>query len=270
TANDQTFRSERFYHHLNANGMLFQQLNFNLSVSYQQQARNLENYTYYLKSGKKNTTSRFDYNTRKGFFSRGTVNNFFDSDRFKMEMGYTVNTNEGIGSGLAEQDQASNTKKNHIITYSGFFSGEINATERLSLRPGIRVLGSSQFSPQTALSFSGKYQFKNGYQLRAILGTSPKIPNFEQLYFFLVDSNHDVRGNAELNPEKGKSIFLHFKKRFDFDHSKLSYTPKFSAWYLDVDDKIDLTIVNTSPLAYEYNNIDLYRTWGLALRNKLH
>lgn len=270
TASDNIFRSERFYHHLNATGKLFHRLNFNLSASYQEQTRNLEEYTYHLKTGDKTNTNRFDYNTRKGFFSRGTLNNFLDLDKVNLELGYVLKTDKGIGSGLAEQDQSNNSKENYIDTYSGFFSGEIKATERFSLRPGIRVLGSSQFSTQTALSFSGKYRFKNNYQLRAIVGTSPKTPNFEQLYFYLVDSNHDVRGNADLAPEKGKSIFLHFKKNFDFDNAKLSYIPKLSAWYLDVKDKIDLTIVDMSPLAYEYNNIDLYRTWGLALRNKLN
>lgn len=268
TANDASFRTARFYHHLNANGKIAQRMNFNISASVQEQKRNVENYTYVLKTGEHTHVNRYDYNTRKGFFSRGTLSNIVDLSGFDFEIGYEFNHDKGSASGLAEQSSSADTKVNTINTYSSFISSEIKLSDRLSLRPGFRYISSNQFADQYALSFSGKYLFDNGYELRAILGTSPKLPNFEQLFTYLVDSNHDIRGNENLSPEKGKSAFLHLKKTFRFN--QLNIQPKLSAWYLDVDDKIDLIIVNTSPLAYQYNNIDHYKTWGLALRNKIN
>lgn len=268
TANDAIYRTDRYYHHFNMNGKLAQQMNYNISASIQEQKRNVENYTYVLKTGEHTHTDRYDYNTRKGFFSRGTISNFMASDWFDFEIGYEFNHDKGSASGLAEQSSSDNTKLNTIDSYSGFLSSEIKVNERISFRPGFRYIASNQFSSQYALSFSGKYLFNQGYELRAILGTSPKLPNFEQLFTYLVDSNHDVRGNENLSPEKGKSAFLHLKKSFRFN--EINFQPKLSFWYLDVDDKIDLIIVNTAPLAYQYNNIDLYKTWGLALRNKFN
>lgn len=268
TASDAIFRTDRMYHHLNASGKLFQQLNFNVSASYQEQTRNKETYIYHLKSGEQSNAERFDYNTRQGFFSRGTLSNIFDTDAFDLEIGYALKFDEGTASGLASQDQTANTQTHQLDSYSLFASAEFDLTNRLSFRPGMRWINSSVFDDQYALSFSGKYQFNNGYQLRAIFGTSPKTPTFEQLYFYMVDSNHDIQGNPELTPEEGKSIFLHFKKTFHFNDYEFTYQPKLSAWYLDVKDKIDLIITNTSPLTYQYNNIDQYRTWGLAFRNK--
>ena len=270
TANDAIFRTNRTYHHLNTTGKIAQRMNFNFSASLQEQKRNVENYTYVLKTGEHTNVVRYDYNTRKGFFSRGTLNNILNSDRFNFEVGYEINHDKGSASGLAEQSAGDNTKLNTINTYSGFVSSELKLTDRLSFRPGFRYINSNQFSDQLAFSFSGKYLFNKGYELRAIFGTAPKLPNFEQLFFYLVDSNHDVRGNENLSPEKGKSAFLHLKKTFRFNHEKYSYQPKFSLWYLDVDDKIDLIIVNTSPLAYQFHNIDLYKTWGMAYRNKFN
>lgn len=49
----------------------------------------------------------------------------------------------------------------------------------------------------------------------------------------------------------------------------MSFQPKLSAWYLDVDDKIDLIVTDIAPLTYQFHNIDTYRTWGLSLRNKV-
>lgn len=269
TANDILFRTKRFYHHFNINGLFLNKLYYNLSASYQEQIRNQESYTYALNSGVKSNIERYDYNTRKGFFSRGTLSNFFENDLFQLALGYEINLDKGSASGLSEQNIGDNTQDKKIDTYSGFASAEIKASQRLSLSPAIRYSYSSVFSNPIALSFSGKYDFKNNYQLRAIVGTAPKTPNFEQLYFYLVDSNHDVRGNENLLPEKGKSIFLHFKKPFYFKNTGFTYESKISTWYLDVADKIDLIIVNSAPLAYQYNNIDLYRTWGVAFRNKL-
>lgn len=269
TASDDIFRSRRQYHRLNFNGKLKEQMNYDLSFSYQNQKRNQESFTQHLKSGERTNQNRYDYNTREGFFSRGTLNHILNSDRYNFEIGYEVNTDKGKAAGLSEQNSDTDQKTNHLKTYSGFASAELNPFERLALRPGFRYTSSNKFSDQYAFSFSGKYRFNKDYQLRVIMGTAPKIPNFEQLYFLLVDSNHNIQGNEDLKPEKGKSVFLHFKKNFYFRNSKIKYQPKFSAWFLDVKDKIDLVITNPSPLTYEYNNIDKYQTWGLAFRNQL-
>lgn len=270
TAQDKTFRSKRFYHHLNASGLLGKYTHFNISASFQKQTRNLEEYIYELKTGRQSDTDRYDYNTREGFFSRGNFNNFFDLSDLTTKLGYSVTLDKGSASGLSAQNISENTQENTVNSYAGFASAEWQATDRLSFRPGVRVTASSEFSSQTALSFSSRYRFENGYQLRLIAGTAPKLPNFEQLYFYMVDSNHNVQGNENLNPEKGKSVFVHFKKTFFSDNYDLKWTPKLSGWYLDVKDKIDLIITKTSPLTYQYNNIDLYKTWGLAFRNKLN
>lgn len=270
TANDDIFRSQRLYHHLNINGKLKERMNYDFSISYQEQKRNIESFTRSLITGEKFNSDRYDYNTREGFYSRGTLNQILASDRYNFEVGYEVDLDKGSGSGLSEQNTAEDTKTNRLNSYSAFTSGELKFTDRLSLRPGFRYTHINKFSDQYALSLSGKYQFNKGYQLRVVAGTSPKIPNFEQLYFFLVDSNHDVRGNENLNPEKGKSLFVHFKKNFTFEDSNVRYQPKLSLWYLDVKDKIDLIIAQVSPLAYQYHNIDQYKTWGMSLRNKFN
>lgn len=269
TATDKIFTSNRFYHHVNASGKIKNQVNFNISLSYQEQIRNLERYTYELKTEEKSNIDKYDFNTRKGYFSRGTFSNFSNRENIDFELGYAITLDEGSASGLASQNTAENTQLNTLNSYSFFASSELKLGPKLSLRPGGRFLTSSQFGPEYLFSLSGRYRFNKGYQLRAIVGTAPKLPNFEQLYFYMVDSNHNIQGNENLEPEYGKSFFVHLKKTFWNKDFTLQYQPKLSAWYLDVDDKIDLIVANEAPLEFEYRNIDLYRTWGLSLENSL-
>ena len=269
TANDRVFRTDRQYHHVNLTGD-WQEMNYSISVSYQEQVRNREGFTRKLLTGEKNNVERYDYNTRKGLFSRGTLNEFLKSNWISTEAGYEITVDRGEASGLSEQNTGTDTQLREVNSFSGFLSTELIASKKLSFRPGIRYTTSNVFRDQIALSLSSKLDFNNGYQLRAVLGTAPKLPNFEELYFYMVDSNHDVRGNQNLKPEKGRSVFLHLKKRFATKNNVLSYQPKFSVWYLDVEDKIDLIVANPSPLSFQYANIDTYRTWGVAFRNKIY
>src|SRR5699024_10472755 len=85
TVNDDVFRSNRLYHHLNFNGKLKQRMNYDLSISYQEQKRNIESFTRRLITGEKYNSDRYDYNTREGFYSRGSLNQILNSDRYNFE-----------------------------------------------------------------------------------------------------------------------------------------------------------------------------------------
>ena len=53
SANDEIFTNKRFYHHLNSTGNLFSTIAYNVSVSYQEQTKELERYTYRIRTGEK-------------------------------------------------------------------------------------------------------------------------------------------------------------------------------------------------------------------------
>jgi len=105
------------------------------------------------------------------------------------------------------------------------------------------------------------------------LGTAPKLPTYQELFTYFVDSNHDIRGNENLNPEQGASVFLHLKKGFTYRDSNdkpIHIQSKLSLNYLDVKDRIELSVVNSLPLQFQYINIDTYKTIGAFFRNSLH
>ncbi|TRZ45755.1 TonB-dependent receptor plug domain-containing protein [Robertkochia solimangrovi] len=269
TVSDEIFHSTRFVHHLNLNGPLAGLLNYDISISYQQQKRDVETYNYRINSEEKFDVASFEYESRKGFYSKGNFTNFIKDPKYGLQLGYEISEINGYASTLSGDYQGDYISR-MLGSYDVFTSFEYSPGKRFSIRPGGRALFSSNFNPQLALSLSSKYSFANDLELRTVIGTAPRLPGYDELYTYFVDINHDVRGNENLQPEQGVSLFMHLKKPLKFTEGSLRLQNKLSAWYIDVRDRIELIIVNETPLAYQYRNIDTYRTWGLSYNNSVY
>lgn len=266
TANDQIFNTQRFYHHLNASGNLKELFNYDVSFSFQKQVRSVENYQYRIRLDEKFNTQNFDYESRDGFYSKGLFSNFLNSEKIDFQLGYEMSEINGFASSISGDFNAENISK-RLGSYDVFGSTEINVNSKFSFRPGVRVMFSSQFDTQQAISLSTKYSFTKDFDIRLIAGTSPRVPNYDELYSYFVDVNHNVQGNANLNPENGKSAFIHLRKKHNFN--TIQSESKLSGWLIDVSDRIELIIVNSMPLEYKFMNIDTYKTRGVSYNNHL-
>jgi len=263
---DRIFDSERFFHHLNFTGK-FDFMNYDASFSFQQQKRNVETYNYRIRTGEKYDIENFEYESRDGFYSKANFSNFLKNETIDFQVGYEMSEINGFSSSIAGMFQENIDRR--LGSYDVYGSTEVKINDKISIRPGIRALLSSQFSTQTALSLSSRFLLKNDYELRAIVGTSPRLPNYEEMYTYLVDVNHNVQGNPDLNPEQGVSAFLHLNKTSKLKNG-IQLNNKFSAWYIDVKDRIELVIINETPLEYKFSNIDLYRTIGASFTSSLN
>jgi outer membrane receptor for ferrienterochelin and colicins len=266
SATDKIFTTNRFVNNLNINGRLNSGANYNISVSYQQQKRHLNEFNYYILNGEKTNEIDEVSQSSKVFFSKGSINNLVKSDVYNFQIGYETRLIKGFDT-QASGDVTQQDKEQSQNNYALFGSSEINLSEKLLVRPGIRYEYNSKFNSKILTSLSARYLMKNGFELRANIGNSYRTPNFEELYYYFVDSNHDVRGNENLSPENGYTAFLNLKKRSWFNNFSLSNTLKIS--YFDVNDKIDLAVVNASPLQYKYINIDAYKLWGITSENTI-
>ncbi len=268
---DEIYTNNRWYHHLNANGGVGERLNYNLSLSYQNQTKDIERYTYRIRSDQRENVESGEYQSRSAFFSRGTLSNLLKSEGVGLQAGYELTLEEGSGSSVAiviapGEEQVSQELDN----YDFFASSEIQLGPTVVLRPGARISFSSIFDTQYTGSLSAKKTFSHGWELRAVLGSANRTPNYDELYTYFVDVNHDLQGNPNLDPEQGVSAFLHLKKGFSFNDGALRTRHKLSANYLGLRDRIELIVVNESPLAFQYNNIDSYRAAGLFFENELY
>lgn len=268
TANDDIFKSRRLFHHFNLNTKIFKKSNLNVSASFQEQKRDVEEFTYRIKTGKKENIRKNEFESRQAVFSRGNLSNFLNYEKFDLQVGYELNLIDGFSSPMSNPLQSEPVDRT-LNNYDVFATSKYQFSDKFSIRPGVRALFSNQFDPLMAVSLSSKYLFNNGIEARAVVGSSPRTPSYDELFTYFVNINHDVRGNENLKPEQGFSSFLHFKKTFWSEDYKLKIKPKLSFWYLDVSDRIELTIVNPSPLAYQFSNIDKFQSIGTSLSSTM-
>ena len=261
TFDDNTFISTRYFHHLNATGK-FSFMNYDISVSFQQQERNVETFKYLIREQVKYDVNKSEYESREGFYSKGNFNNFLENENFDFQLGYEISEIKGHLSYLTGVLFDGSLEKT-LGSYDVFGSTEITLGKRFAIRPGARVMFSSQFDTQAAVSLSSRYDLGKGYQLRAVVGTAPRIPNYEELYTYFVDVNHDSQGNPELTPEQGLSASLFLNKSYISDSGAM-FRSSLSGFFLDVRDRIEqINFTNDQgKLAFTYDNIDLFRTYG--------
>ena len=264
---DRTYTTDRIYNHLNVSGRFRKSINYDVSFSYQEQKRKLKSYNYEILEGIEHDVNKFEYESRKVYYSKGMFSNFINkNDYFDFQFGYEIDQTKGYASTSAG-DFFQKPIERKLGTYDFFASSEINLNDKLSFRPGARVMFSEQFDTQYVMSLSAKYLFGKQWELRAIVGTSPRLPNYEEMYSYFVDVNHNVQGNENLNPEKGDSAFVHLKKNWNIGENN-SLEQKVSLWKINLKDKIDLIVVEESPLKYQYRNINNYDVQGVTYLNQ--
>lgn len=266
SATDKIYTTNRFVNNVNISGHFNSGANYNVALSYQQQKRDLNKFNYYILSKERSDETDGTYQSSNVFFSKGTVNNLLKNDHYNFQLGYETRVMEGFDT-QASGDITQRPQNRKQQSFALFAASEWDVSPAFSLRPGIRYEYNSKFDSKLLGSISARYLLKNGFELRGNIGSSYRTPNFEELYYYFVDSNHDVQGNQELKPENGYSAFLNLKKQSWFTGFSMTNALKLS--YIDVNDKIDLAIVNTSPLQYQYINIDAYRLWGLTTDNSI-
>ncbi|MAX69995.1 MAG: TonB-dependent receptor [Flavobacteriaceae bacterium] len=266
SSSDRIFTTNRFVNNLSLDGAFSSGPNYSATLSYQQQERDLNEFNYFILSQQRSNETDETYQSSKVIFSNGTLDNIIKDKSYDFQVGYEMRYIEGFDTQASgEITQQNKTRKQN--NYALFGSSEIKLTDKFSIRPGLRYEYNSLYNSKFIGAFNARYLLENGFELRANIGSSYRVPNFEELYYYFVDSNHDVRGNENLKPENGFSTFINLKKRSWFNGISLVNNFKFS--YIDVSDRIDLAVVNSTPLQYQYINIDKFRQLGFTLDNSL-
>lgn len=265
---DSRFFTEKFYHHLNAVGKLINRYDYNVSLSYQKQQRDVDNYAYLIQLGQERGNVEQTYQETEVLYSTGTLSNFLASKKYDFQLGYEfVNTN-GYNSDLSAEVQAASVER-RLENYDVYGAGEFLATEKFALRPGFRYSFQSKFKDQWSASMGFRYLFDHGIEARASYGRSYRTPNYDELYTYMVDANHNVQGNPDLLPETSNSAEASIKKQTFYENG-LALSHNLIGSYTTVDDRIEMVLVGTVPTwMYEYINIDKYKSWNLSTSHQL-
>ncbi|QYJ69001.1 TonB-dependent receptor plug domain-containing protein [Flavobacterium litorale] len=266
-ADDRRYFTQKFYHHLNAVGKVFG-LDYNVSASHQKQQRDIEQFRYYIQTDTETGNDTETYQETEILYSTGTLSNFFKADGFDFQLGYELVNSYGYTSALSgnfnDPEQGDVNLNKRLENYDIFTAAEVKVTDKFSVRPGFRYSFQSKFDNQWAASMGLRQLLGNGFQARLSYGRSYRTPNYEELYTFFVDSNHNLQGNPDLLPESGHSVEASLKKQTFFD-SGLQLKNDITIGFISVSDRIELAITATFPsFQYRFINIDTYSMWNLA------
>ncbi|TDS60251.1 TonB-dependent receptor plug domain-containing protein [Myroides indicus] len=266
TAKDRIINTKRYVNVLNTSGNWRDWFRFDLSFSYQKQEREQESYRYRIKYDEKFDEENFKNESRDILYSRGTFSDFVKSDKVKFQLGYEITSNKGYS--MMEEAFGEDPIKKTLSSYDFYASSEIAVFPKMMLRPGYRLMTSNIFSNQHAYSLTLKYVLPENIELRATYGTAPRLPNYDELYTYFVDVNHDLQGNPNLSPEKGNTIFVNLKKSYELNED-LELSHSLTGRYLNVQDKIDVIQLIDNGTKFRYENVDRYRNMGVTFLNQV-
>lgn len=268
TSNDENFNVNRFSHQVQAWGSFNNDMDYRVSGSYQKQVRDYKNYVYNIGSREiQEVTRDFKNQSSDLIFSKGTLSNMFaSSPNFNLTTGYEFVYQKGYDA-TASGDYSSNIAEETLSNYDVFGLADFNFSPKLSVHPGLRLNNNSNYGSHLIWSLSANYYPVESLTVKAVLGSAYKTPTFTNLYFYFVDSNHDLRGNPDLKPEDGISALVSASKKSALS-DELLLTNSLKAYYFDIKDKIDLAVVGDNA-RMQYLNINNYSILGLSSENKL-
>ena len=261
TAEDREYNSTRWIHQLNILTKLGSRINYNGDFSYQIQERDYTKKIYdvpnrYVRSESPKRT----FYKSEVLYSRGMFSNFLDNDKINFQIGYELDNTKGFAdSETFEFNNNGKSVNRSIFNYANFLSAEWNPLKWLSFRPGVRLTVSNKFDRQYNYSLTTRFSTTDKSNIRLILGSANRFPVYDELYTYVVDNNHDIRGNENLKPETGYSGGV----SWDFattNSNSWRMNVGLSGIYMDVKDRIESVIVSNSPLKYTYLNVDNYKS----------
>jgi len=271
TALDENFDTQRTINNLNLTGPLKGPTIYNLSLSHQKQKRYYKQFVYnILQQGIESIIADDLSQSSEIWYSKGFVSNLVPkSSFFNLQLGYEFNHQTGFDA-IATGEYSSDVVENTLENYDFFGVADFNLTDKFSLFPGARFTNNSQFGNKLIWSLSSTYDISNTFKIKAVFGSAFRAPNFEELFFYFVDSNHNVQGNPDLDPEDGVSLFLNIEEKFRLSETGMLKTA-LKSYYFDIDGKIAsvIDVDEQDRNLFTFDNVDRSRILGFSLENSL-
>lgn len=176
------------------------------------------------------------------------VRNFFNYD-----LGYDLNYSQAAGKRIQNNKQG-------IGDYALFASCEIQATQNLVLRPGLRITHNTEYRSPLIPSFNIKYGTKK-WTFRSSYARGFRAPDLKELYFEFVDINHNITGNSTLKAEQSDNYNVNIAYSAKKNRSVSSV--EFSGFYNDIHNLITLALVKGTE--YSYINIGRFKSQGVSV-----
>lgn len=261
-ATNQFFTTNRMAHQLQHNQNWNNKWFLNSSLAY-------TDYSRYTK------TDLIDYNNRTitpttGVGEQDTAR--FNSVNFRTSLLYVYNKKLSIQPGFEySYDNAFGARiqgSPEITNIAGFLTAEYKPTDKLNIRPGIRMNKNSIYdAPPVIPSINTLYRINDNFSVRASYAQGFRAPALRELYFEFRDANHNIVGNENLKAENSNSVNLSFAYRKPLQENRM-YSTEIGYFYNNFNNLIDMAVSATNLQEYTMVNVDNYKTTGFSLANR--
>lgn len=254
---DTTYHSNRMMHQLNGE-IIMGKLTMHPVVSFSEYERLTNRYKHTLISGNKENTSRQDTISYQTIFFRNTLSNqelSFKESNLQLQVGIDGNIETASGTSLSAGDK-------HISNLGLFASVEYGWKDKFEVRPGIRLTHNSDYKSIPTPSVNLKYNLTPQSQLRLAYGRGYRAPSLRELYHEFVDTNHNILGNPNLQPERSHNFNIDATTEL----KKIPLSTSLGAFYNRITNQITyFTPQGTTNQATTYSNLLQYKTTGVSL-----
>lgn len=205
---------------------------------------------------------------------RSTFASQFDSD-----LNFQIGIDGRYDRAISDQITDTLTGKENfseVSDYAFFGSLRYQPMDALTLEGGLRYIYNTRYDAPIVPSFNLKFDLAENIQMRGSYAKGFRSPDIKELFFTLVDVNHNVTGNPNLTAEKSDNFQLGINFQEKFGEHKIGLNAK--GFYNDIKDKIELYefaenpdgTINPAPtnstFKFTYFNFDRFKTRGLNLR----
>jgi len=245
---DQEYLSRRLMHQLQGSYFLNKNLSFQMQSAYTDYSRQVFSTTV----NKANGDVRLDPGEGKqalvefsNFTFRGTAL-YRLSSLISFQPGLDISLDRGQGERLK-------AGSNSVNDFAGFLTAEITPGNKISIRPGIRIIRNSVYdAPPVVPSVNTKFVLSKNIDLRLSYARGFRSPSLRELYFSFFDANHQVVGNPDLKAETSNSFTgaLAWNRKSE---NGTSWTGQLGGFYNDVKNLIDYVFTQGSDTAKLYN-----------------
>ena len=257
---DEEYKTNRYVNSLQFNQTI-KDGRINAIFAYSDYKRRKTQYAHDLRTGEKPLSSAEgaqDTSYFKTWTLRGSVTNRL-SDNINYELGYDINLDRTGGGRIKDGQEQSISD----LAAFGSFEWQVN---KFKVRPGLRYAYNSRFTSPVVPSINLKYDLNETWKIRGSYGMGFRAPTLRELYFEFVDSNHNVLGNEDLNPETSDHIDLGFI--WSPNQSTQSVVGELNLFYNNIDDQITFGQSAEDPRVTTYVNVNKFRSAGFTITGK--
>ncbi|MBE9586622.1 TonB-dependent receptor [Mucilaginibacter sp. JRF] len=261
---DAHYITYRWMHQLQAEWLVNNKLSINGVASYTDYSRRTLTTTLNTLTGDRRLT------LGAGEQDKAVFDNKFFRATAQYSLSKTVSLQPGVEVNLTGSSGARINGTPTINDYAFFISSEIQPTDAISVRPGLRFIKNSVYdAPPVIPSINTKFKLNDAFDLRLAYARGFRSPALRELYFNFIDANHSIRGNTNLKAEYSNSFNGSVSWVMAGDN-RFSLRSSLGGFYNDFKDLITIGYDPADPSVMMYINIDKAKTKGITFNNTIN